>query len=290
MVIGGRLGGGSYCEAWEVGDALVLHVPRVVEREPATHGYGPLTGDHVSPTGPFALLNIELEVTSRQLFEAAIDRLRGVEVAVLARLVDRLELAGTPVALHERAPGRSIATLDVAELRAQLPAIARALLELHGRFGFHGDLKPAHVFIEASPDADASRVTFIDPLPITGVMLFGSYGYSLPVMPRDPTDPRDEGWLMRDVISLAAIAAECWGVDLALGPLGNTLMNVDNGRFGHGFDATVTLGRLHAMTRTISAPLRLWIDQVCDTTLGLYRPISRPLRPGTASALLATLR
>jgi len=265
IAVGEPLGGGSYCEAWAVGDALVLRIPRAIaiHGEPA-HGYGPLTGDHVSPTGPFELLALTTG-QALEVFELALERQRDVTCRALARLVDRLELAGVTVSLHERAPGCELAMLPPDRARACLPAVARALVELHGQFGAHLDLKPAHIFV------DGDRVTFIDPLPLDYV-LFGSLGYSLPLL-GDPKLPRDEALLLRDAIGLAAIAAESYGIDLDLGRHVSAMCNLFNGRFGRGWDAQEVVADVKRRCSELPDDrVRHFIESVFDNAMAIYAP------------------
>jgi hypothetical protein len=279
-----KLGGGSFCEAWAVGDALVMRIPRalaIVRDVEFERGYGPLVGEHVSPTGPFHYLPVASTDLARELFERSIDRQRDVQTGPLARFVDRLELADTPVALHERAPGRALAAMPFDDIRAALPRIARALVELHDTLGFHGDLKPAHVFV------DGERVTFIDPLPkYTGAI--GSAGYTLPTLVVDPDADRDEGRLAGDLASLAAIAAEASGVDLGWGDLLYMIANLFNGRFGRGFSPQEVLADRLARVRTIDDPaLRGWVERACTLVLAPYTRSIKPYEAGiTRTALL----
>lgn len=279
-----KLGGGSYCEAWAVGDAMVMRIPRalaIVRDIDFPRGYGPLVGEHVSPTGPFHFQPIEDTALARELFERSIDRQRIVHEAPLARFLDRIELADTPVALHERAPGHALATMALDDIRPVLPHVARALVELHVQFGFHGDLKPAHVFV------DGERVTFIDPLP-RYERAIGSAGYTLPTLVFDPANDRDEGHLAGDLASLAAIAAEACGVDLGWGDLLYAFANLYNGRFGRGVSPHQILDDRLERVRAIGDPaLRGWVEGACRIVLSPYLQRVQPYAPGvTRTALL----
>ena len=275
------LGGGSYCEVWAVGDALVMRIPRALPAgDDLARGYGPVVGNHVSPTGPFVYGGVDQLGIAHALFEGSIDRQRSVERGPLARFVDRLELGDTVVSLHERAPGQALSTLPREAFR--LPLIARALVELHDELGFHGDLKPAHVFV------DGDRVTFIDPLPkLPETALLGSAGYALPILVGDPRDDRDEGLLLRDVVALAAIAAEASGVELGLEGFVFAMSNFGNGRFGRGLHPTAAIAGIAARARSIAdATRRRWIDDVLHAASDVYRLHPHPPEPGRARALL----
>ena len=285
--VGERLGVGGYTEAWAVGNELVMRIPRV--RSPrhehpdaVEHGHGPLLIGQTSDTGPFDLFAVPDLTTATEILDAAVERQEKADGPPLARLVERLRLAGRPATLHARARGRSLQSMTSVEIRAALPAVAKAIGALHERFGFHGDLKPAHVFV------DRQTVTLIDPLDARSPgILIGSVGYSLPLFPRT-TSVHDETLLLRDVGSLAAIAAEAHGADLGwTNGFTHGLANRHNGRFGG-----VTAASWRAMTReklaSVEPAMRTWLTSVCDTLAALidrdhelYELYASPA-PGTA--------
>jgi len=282
MEIGAQIGAHGYFEAWAVGDAAVMRIPRtlaitrpVVDNSPRfERGEGPLVvgGNRlvsIDKPGPFldAVLARERKTTSR----------------VLARFVDRIELAGVGVALHEHPPGRTF-TNDTSELVPYLPAIARALVELHAVFGFHGDLSFDHIAVDG-----IDRVTFTDPLPHPSGLVVGTAGYSLPYPPRDLIDARDEGLLVRDLGALAAIAAEACGHPLGFEQhVSRCAHAIFRGAFGDGFWMTDERNDARTRYSSIADPaLRGWIEDAVELVLTSYT-IGHP-SAGTATRYLQAL-
>lgn len=278
LEIGDRLGATGYCERWALGEGIVMRVPRSVPAAALGRGDGPfVVAADGTATGVDGLAH------ARTLFEQGIDRQRGVERGPLARFVDRLELDGVPVALHERPAGGAPTPADV-------PAIARALAELHATFGYHGHLAPAHVVV------DHEGVAFTDPLP-PSPRLLGALGYALPIHAA-ALAPTDEGLLLRDVAALAALAAELHGVDLGWDArFAAHLEHTANRGVGRPWDARPALAELARRARAIADEhVRGWIVAAGRLALDHYlpapsvRPTStapRAAAPGTAHSLLA---
>jgi len=278
-----QIGSTGYCESWAVGDALVMRIPRSEFPAALGRGDGPIVADYFAPQDGYAFRGVDSAVLAHTLLESSTERQRGVDRGPLARFVDRLELAGVAVALHERPAGR-------APVRDDLRAIARALVELHDVLGYHGHLAPAHVFV------DGDRVTFTDPLPVYPKLL-GAVGYAIPIAAAELA-PRDEGLLLRDVAALVAIAAEACGCDLGWDhDFVAYLENGPNRSIGRPWDARPALAELARRTRTIEdTALRGWIDAAARLALDHYLPVPsvrpktsgpRPATRGIARSLLA---
>jgi hypothetical protein len=264
--VGGQIGSTSYCETWAVGDSLVMRIPRSEFPAELARGDGPFL-----PVG-----TVDSAVLARTLWESSTERQRGIDRGPLARFVDRLELDGVAVALHERAIGRPPVVED-------LRAIQRALADLHDVLGYHGHLVPAHIAV------DGDRVTFTDPLPVYPKLL-GGVGYALPIFAA-ALAPRDEGLLLRDVAALVSLAAEQCGVDLGwTRPFAAFL---DTAHRSRPWDARPALLELARRTQPIAD--RGWIDAVARLALDHYIPVPsvrppqaepRPAQAGTAHSLL----
>lgn len=231
----------AYCVNHAVGDALVMRIPR----------------SELANDGPF--LTSSARPDPRVLLDSSTDRARG-----LPSFVDRLELAGVPVALHARAIGRRPEPGD-------LRAIARALATLHETVPYHGHLTPAHIVV-------GDTIAFTDLLPEYPNLL-GGIGYALPIH-GDPA--------LRDVAALIAIAAELAGAPLAWGREVASFLEAVNRGGSHPWDPQPMLAALYATyDGWICAAGRLCLDH--------YLPIpsvspatARPREPvaGTARALL----
>lgn len=264
-----HLGNTSYCQRWAVGDALVLRIPLIAVADDETHGAGPM-------------LESKNRNIAQLLLDSTTDRQRGVDRGPLARFVDRIDLDGVGVTLHERAVGHAPA-------RGDIPAVARALAELHDVLGYHGHLVPAHIFV------DGAQVTFTDPLPAYPFVL-GAIGYDLPIAAQ-ALEPHDEGRLLRDVVAMIAITAELCDCDLG--------WNASFIEFFERWGNTGVRGPWHVSreledfylrTQTIGDPiLRGWVDAAARLVLDHYipapsvRPESaapRPATPGIAKSLL----
>lgn len=209
-----------------------------------------------SPTGPLypsAPVSVEQACS---LLEEAWQRQQQVNGDIpLPRLFALFHLGGRPAVLLERLRGPSLTSLlaeTPKKAQAVLPAVVQALLQLHNTFGKHGDLKPDHIFVETD------RVVFIDPLPENDQWV-GSLGYTVP----SPGIERDGG-LLRDLGSLAAILAECWGGNVGWDEgFVRCLANLHNGRFRcRGFQLSQGLDRMREGTRAVPSPVRSWILEI----------------------------
>ncbi len=264
LALGEPLGAGGYGRVFAVTSQsfgrCALKVPDVAPAPPeehpdvVAHGHGPNRITLVSATGPFVLRAPRTIEEAAALLDAACRRQRthGAPLPVLHRVY---RLGGQLAALMERIDGPHLGELPPERARAHLPALARAVRALHAGFGPHGDLKPAHVLLQG----DAVRL--IDPLVGDGAV--GSIGYALPM----PVTHGDTGRL-RDLVALAAIAAELHGARLPLdGRVVYRLANRGNGRFGRGADARALRGEVEAVTEGL--PCAAWIRDVLGTALDL---------------------
>jgi hypothetical protein len=275
MKIGPLLYSHGYFEAWAVGDSALLKIPRkATEYQEFSEGEGPLVAcdnklDYMESAGAF--------------LDAVIARQRTTATPVLARFVDRIEIADVGCALYERPAGDNFKHFTH-HLLPHLPAIARALLELHASFGFHGDLHFNHIFVNG-----VDQVTFTDPLPHPSGLVVGTVGYSLPLPPIDPTDPRDEGMLLRDVGALVKIAAGSCGWWLRWERhLTRLATAIFKGGFGNGFWTTDELAASRDQISGIPDPaLRGWLDNAVEVVLNSYT-VGYPPR-GTTTRYLEAL-
>jgi hypothetical protein len=210
--------------------------------------------EQIGLTGPFVAHGAATLDQAGMLLRGAAERQLAAMVGrPLAQLMWAGEIAGGPAALYERLLGPSLAELEGDRSRRALPAIARALLDLHAAFGGHGDLKPGHVFV------GHEDVAFIDPLGTDEWL--GSRGYTLPlVRPMGGVDRR-----FRDIVALAAIAIELWsGSPPWAGRLLYLLLNRLNGRFGGGFSfADLRRLALEPADR-LPEPHRRWVIGVVE--------------------------
>jgi hypothetical protein len=233
----------AYCVTHAVGDALVMRIPR----------------SEFTNAGPF--LTDASRPDCAVLLDSSTDRHRH-----LPSFVDRLELAGVPVALHARAIGR-------APRREDIGAIARALATLHETVPWHGHLTPSHIVV-------GDEIAFTDLLP-DHPNLLGGVGYALPIH-GDPA--------LRDVVALASIAAELDGIQLGWSREFAKLLELINRGMSRPWDPQPALDQLYQRTENgwICAVGRLAIDHYVP--LASMRPkTTRPREPvpGTARSLLA---
>lgn len=242
MDVRDQIGATAYCVTWSIGDALVMRIPR----------------SEFANDGPFLTEGPMPDCIA--LLDASTDRARS-----LTSFVDRLEIAGVPVALHARAIGR-------APVRDDIPAIARALAALHETLPFHGHLVPAHIVV-------GDDIAFTDLLP-DHPNLLGGLGYALPIH-GDPA--------LRDVAALAAIAAELDGTPLDwTRELAHFLTQVNRG-MTRPWDPQPVLAELYRRSEDgwVCAVGRLVLDHYLPYP-SVRPPTTRPRDPvrGTARTLL----
>lgn len=258
------------------GEPLVAKMPWLlagpVDEHPdvAAFGAGPSYVRLVSATGPFTLAGPADEAEAARLIEApyAHQRARGAG-APLPRLVRLFTVGGRPVAVHAAVAGHDLAWRIrwwPGRARRQLPALARAVIELHRVYGPHGDLKPEHVWSDFEGRAP---VTLIDPLgPLTGEAI-GSIGWQLP-LPRAFASP-----LLADLIAVAQIVAACWRDPLEWdGRLAYRLCNLHNGRFAGDVSPAELRRRLPAAARRVPEPWRGWLLGCVDALYAAWQALA----------------
>ena len=251
------------------GQDCVLKVPWFPPNDVNDHpqevkeGYGPLSIELVSPTGPFCLRAAQSQEEAAKLLSEVGDHQRENPSSRLSKLLAVKELGGHQCLLYEPLSAQTLQWKTrywPEEAKELIPQLAQALGELHATFGPHGDLKPEHVFLtESGP-------IFIDPLLSTDWI--GSVGYALPLPFRDNK--------LRDLGGLAEMIAQMWSASLRWdGSLLYALVNRGNGRFGRGFDSKRTEEDMLLGTEAIDEPIRQWVR---DVGLALWHRATRPTR------------
>jgi hypothetical protein len=269
LAVGKLLGMGGYAVIFEAvcpgHGPCVLKVPCVTLHDYHLDALGLARGPNrliqLSVTGPFELVAPDSLEEAGALLERACARQRDAGCGrPLARLLDVLSLGELPAALLERAPGislRSLMATAADDACQSFPSITRALADLQQTFGWHGDLKPDHVFLANG------EVVFIDPL--TGEDEWhGSIGYILPSLWRAEHD-----WLgLRDLAALAAMLAEAWGGDVGWdGHFLYRLINLFNGRFGRGIELAAIPQEMQHRLWSVPPSLQEWILEVTEAIL-----------------------